>query len=72
MKSEISARTQYPKDLDALYRKLMSLFQSDLPVTFLYPMTWTHVAHRRVHGLSTPWQADSVWSMEHLRLDQSP
>jgi hypothetical protein len=50
----------------------MPLFQADLPVTFLYPMTWTHVVHRRVRGLSTPWRADPVWYMEHLWLDKSP
>jgi peptide/nickel transport system substrate-binding protein len=67
-----AAGTRDPKELDALYRELMPLFQADLPVTFLYPMTWTHVVHRRVRGLSTPWRADPVWYMEHLWLDKSP
>jgi len=69
---ETVADTQDPKELDALYRELMPLFQADLPVTFLYPMTETHVVHRRVRGLSTPWRADPVWYMEHLWRDEGP
>jgi peptide/nickel transport system substrate-binding protein len=66
---EATEETQDPEKLDALYRELWSFFQADLPVTFLYPMTWTYVVHRRVRGLSTPWRADPVWHMEHLWLE---
>ncbi len=66
---DAAAETQDPEKLNALYRELWSFFQADLPVTFLYPMTWTYVVHRRVRGLSTPWRADPVWHMEHLWLE---
>ena len=66
---DAAEETQDPEKLDALYRELWPLFQADLPVTFLYPMTWTYVAHRRVRGLSTPYRADPVWYMEHLWIE---
>ena len=66
---DAAADTQNPEELDALYRELMSLFQEDLPVTFLYPMPGTYVVHRRVRGLSTPYRADPIWYMEELWIE---
>ncbi len=68
---DAAAETQNPEELDTLYRELMSLFKADLPVTFLYPMPWTYVVHRRVRGLSTPYRADPVWYMEHLWIEDN-
>ena len=64
------ASTQNPETLDGLYRELMKIFEADHPVTFLHPIPSTHVVHRRVAGLSSPYRADPVWYMEHLWLDE--
>ena len=67
---QAAASTQNPETLDGLYRELMEIFEADHPVTFLHPIPSTHVVHRRVAGLSSPYRADPVWYMEHLWLDE--
>ncbi|MGH9367246.1 MAG: ABC transporter substrate-binding protein [Thermoanaerobaculia bacterium] len=58
-----------PDETDRIYGELRAIFQTELPVTLLYPATWSIVAHRRVRGLSSPWRADPVWYMEDLWLE---
>lgn len=58
-----------PDETDRLFRVLMPTFQADLPVTFLYPSVFTTVAHRRVHGLSSPDRREAVMHMEELWLE---
>ncbi|HUP20930.1 MAG TPA: ABC transporter substrate-binding protein [Gemmatimonadota bacterium] len=54
----------------SLSRELWPDFLRDLPLTLLGPQVTTYVAHRRVHGLSTPWganpyeQAPWIWLEE--------
>ena len=48
----------------------MSIFQAELPFTYLVLDVETYVAHRRIKGLSSPWRADPVWFMEHLWLEE--
>jgi peptide/nickel transport system substrate-binding protein len=60
-----------PDEIDGLYSKLMPTFQADLPVTFLYPSVFTTVAHRRVHGLSSPDRTEAVMHMEELWLEDA-
>ncbi len=67
---EMAANTQNPGTLDGLYRELMEIFEEDHPVTFLHPVPSTHVVHRRVAGLSSPYRADPVWYMEYLWVDE--
>ena len=62
--------TADPDEADRIYRDLMPLLRADLPVTFLFPVVHTVVAHRRVRGLQSPFQADPVTRMEHLWLEQ--
>ena len=57
------------RKMDAIYRRLMPIFQADLPLTYLYPACFYTAAHRRVHGLSSPHRADPVWYMEDLWLE---
>ena len=47
----------------------MEIFREDLPVTFLFQRVRTIFAHRRIKGLSSPWQADPLWYMEYLWLE---
>ncbi len=56
---------------DLIYGRLSSIFQKDLPATFLYPFVATFVAHRRVRGLTSPFRADPVMHMEELWLDDT-
>ena len=53
---------------DRIYREIMPIFQSDLPLTFLFPDIETHVAHRRIGGLSND-HPDPVWFMEDLWIE---
>ncbi len=55
-----------PSNVDSLYRELMPIFQEDLPVTFLYPLVRTTVAHRRVRGLGSPYRDDPLWYSAEL------
>ncbi len=56
-----------PDEIDRIYRELWPIFQADLPITGIYPLIHTTVAHRRIRGLSTPYRAslfqaiDEVW-----------
>jgi len=58
-----------PDEVDQAYRELAPILQTDLPVTFLAPMVFTTVAHRRLRGLSSPYRADPVWHMDELWLE---
>jgi peptide/nickel transport system substrate-binding protein len=65
----MAANTGDPAVLDRIYLRLMDVFQADVPVTLLHPVPSTHVATTRLVGLSSPYRADPVWYMEHLRLE---
>jgi len=60
-----------PVERDLIYGQLSSIFQEDLPATFLYPFVATIVAHRRVRGLESPFRADPVMHMEELWVDDT-
>lgn len=64
-----AAHTRNPEELDRIYRRLMDVFRADVPATLLHPVPSTHVATTRLIGLSSPYRADPVWYMEHLRLE---
>jgi peptide/nickel transport system substrate-binding protein len=59
-----------PDEIDRIYRELMPVLRADLPVTLLFPVVQTVVAHRRVRGLQSPFQADPFMRMEHLWLEE--
>ncbi len=62
--------TMNPDERDRLYRELFPFFHADMPLTFLFPLMETHVAHRRIQGLSSPYRPDPVWFMEDLWLEE--
>ncbi len=62
--------TMNPDERDRLYRELFPIFHADMPLTFLFPLMETHVAHRRIQGLSSPYRPDPVWFMEDLWLEE--
>jgi peptide/nickel transport system substrate-binding protein len=55
-----------PDERDRIYRELGGLFQAEVPVTFLLPVTGTFLAHRRVQGLRRVTQADLFDRMDQL------
>ncbi len=61
--------TRNPDEMDEIFRGLMTVFGEDMPFTFLVLSVETYVAHRRVKGLSTPFRANPLWSVEHLWLE---
>jgi peptide/nickel transport system substrate-binding protein len=65
-----ASQTWVPKEEDRLYAELMAIFRRDVPITILYPFEGLCVAHRRLHGLSTPWLADPVAHMDRLWIEE--
>lgn len=65
-----AASTLNPDEVDRIYRRLMPVFQEDIPITSLYPDVRTTVAHRRVRGLSTPYRAEPVWHADDMWFEE--
>jgi peptide/nickel transport system substrate-binding protein len=59
-------------EVDSIYRELWPIFQADLPVTFLFPIVRTTIAHRRVRGLASPSRIDPALHIEQLWLEDEP
>jgi len=59
-----------PEVRDSIFRMLAPLIAADMPITFLFPDVQATVAHRRVHGLESPFVADPVMVMERLRIEE--
>lgn len=59
-----------PDVQDSLYRELMPRFQADMPFTPLLPGVEMTVAHRKVKGLSSPWQIYPAWYMDRLWIEE--
>ncbi|MGQ0732278.1 MAG: ABC transporter substrate-binding protein [Acidobacteriota bacterium] len=51
-------------------RRIAEIFRDDVPATFLIPGNRAIVAHRRLRGLSSPWRADPLPSMEELWIEE--
>ena len=66
---EAIAETGNPRAKDTLFELLWPIFKEDVPLTILYPVTWTQVVRSRIRGLSSPFRGDPVWYMEDLWLD---
>lgn len=57
------------EELNTIYRELWTIFQRDLPVTFIRPVLWTYVARKRVKGLRTPDKANPLFQMRYLWIE---
>lgn len=66
---DLARSTRDPDAMDGIYRQLMAIFRSDLPMTILGPNVRITIAHRRLHGLSSPWRSDPIEHMEDLWLE---
>ncbi len=59
-----------PDSLQVLFGELAEVFREDPPVTYLYPIVWNTVAHRRIRGLSSPFRADIEMYMHELWIEE--
>ena len=53
-------------------RRAHEIFVRDGPVTFLGPRVTVNIVHKRIRGLSSPWQADPIQHLEFLWIDEDP
>lgn len=60
-----------PAAVDRTYQQLTEIFRRDVPITFLFPIVHTHVAHSRLKGLNSPFHSEPVYYAEELWLDDS-
>ncbi len=67
---DAAQKAQNPDEMDEIFRGLMTIFREDLPFTYLVLNVETYVVHRRVKGLSTPFRANPLWSVEHLWIEE--
>jgi ABC-type transport system substrate-binding protein len=67
--AEAGATTD-PHSRDRIYGELTEILRRDAPLTFLFPRVNVVFAHRRLHGLRSPWKADPAWHMEELWLEE--
>jgi len=68
---QIADTTIDPEKLDSLYTQIGTIFNEDIPVTFLFQGVDTHIVKRKIKGLKSPDKADPVYNMEHLWIDES-
>jgi peptide/nickel transport system substrate-binding protein len=59
-----------PEEVKRIFGEIMPIMEEDLPMTFLFLLTHTCVADRRIKGLSSPYRAQPVYSMEHLWIEE--
>jgi peptide/nickel transport system substrate-binding protein len=59
-----------PDEKDRIYEKIMPIFYEDLPVTLLLPNVQTHIVHKRIKGLISPYRAEPVCNMEYLWIEE--
>ncbi|MFQ5739206.1 MAG: ABC transporter substrate-binding protein, partial [Acidobacteriota bacterium] len=65
----LAVETIDPDEKDRIYQEIMPIFAEDMPITLLLPEVQTHIVHRRIQGLNSPWEADPVWNMEYLWIE---
>jgi peptide/nickel transport system substrate-binding protein len=55
--------------LDSLYEQIGTIFNNDIPATFLFQSVNTHIVNRKIKGLKSPDKADPVYNMENLWIE---
>ena len=61
--------TGSPTKIDSLYKILRPIFQSDMPLTFLFPQVQTVIVNSKVKGLENLYKVDPVWFLEFLWIE---
>ncbi len=67
---QIADTTIDPEKLDSLYTQIGTIFNEDIPMTFLFQQVQTYIVKRKIKGLKSP-MADPTYNMEHLWIDES-
>ena len=62
-------RTIDTEEVNRIFSEIMPMMAQDLPLTFLFLHIHTCVANKRIKGLSSPFRAQPIWSMEHLWIE---
>ncbi len=62
--------TMDPAPLDSIYRRLTSLIQHDIPVTFLFAEAQSYVVPQWLRGLESPYRANPMQFAERLWIER--
>lgn len=62
--------TMDPDRLDGIYRRLTSIIQEDLPITFLYSEARSYAVPVWLRGLESPYRADPTRFLERLWIER--
>ncbi len=57
------------EEFDSTAKKLWTIFQADMPWTFLYPEVRFNVVHKRIRGLKSPYRSNPAKYLEHLWIE---
>ena len=55
--------------IDSLYKETFSIFENDMPVTFILPLVQTHIVNKNIKGLQNKVKPDPVWFLESLWIE---
>ena len=64
--------TAEPEAVDQAHREISDLLRGDQPLATLFAPAGATVVHRRVNGLSEPWQSDPLRFTDDLWLENRP
>lgn len=55
--------------IDSLYQESFTVFENDMPVTFILPLVQTHIVNNNIMGLQNNFKPDPVWFLESLWIE---
>lgn len=59
-----------PRGKERICKELWPIFQTELPITFLYPNIESSIIHRRVRGLKSLGRASPIMDIYHLWIEE--
>lgn len=59
-----------PRGKERICKELWPIFQTELPITFLYPNIESSIVHRRVRGLKSLGRASPILDIDHLWIEE--
>lgn len=67
---EQAGKTMDPGARDSIYEEIDGILRQEMPATFLFPRVVYIAAHRRIHGLESPFRADPYWYLGDLWIEE--
>lgn len=55
---------------ELIYQRIEPIFKSDMPITVLFPESYTCIAHRRIRGFEDQVRPDPIWFLENLWIEK--